>query len=116
MRMPQRKLRFDDVFNETVDEVIKNVFEDKAAKSILGHFTASNSEELDEKVKFLTDSLPKILGAGFVIIEDLILETLYLKYGRDLKRRKGYGFRNYIMELRDRTGEKPYEAQLSPVR
>jgi len=115
MRMRPRKLRFDDVFDETVDEVIKNVFEDKAAKSILGHFTGSNSEELDGKVKVLTDSLPKILGAGFVIIEDLILETLYLKYGSELKRKKGYGFRNYIMELRDQAGEKAYEAQPSLV-
>ncbi len=113
--MRRRKLRFDDVFNETVDEVIKNVFEDKAAKSILGHFTESNSEELDEKVKVLTDSLPKILGAGFVIVEDLILETLYLKCGRELKRRKGHGFRSYIMELRDGTGEKAHEAQPNPV-
>ena len=114
--MRRKTSRFDEVFEETVDEVIKNVFEDKAAKTILVYFNESNSQEFEQKVRALTGSLPKILGAGSVIIEDLILEALYLKYGLELRRRKGYGFRNYIMELRDRTGEKAYEAQLNPVR
>ncbi len=113
--MRRKTLRFDEVFDETVDEVIKNVFEDKAAKSILIYFKESDSQELNEKVRVLTESLPKILGAGSVIIEDLILEALYLKYGMELRRRKGYGFTNYIMELRDRTGKKAHEARPSLI-
>lgn len=94
---------FDDVLTKTINEVIRNVFEDETAKIIFEYLNESNSKNLDEKVRVFTNALPKILGVGSVIIEDLILETLYSKYGSELKWRKGYRFADYIIELRDQT-------------
>ena len=68
---------------------------------------------MDDTIRALADSLPKILGTGSVIIEDLILETLYSKLGCQLQWKKDCRFPDYIAELKSRTkGGKVNEAQL----
>ena len=92
--------RFNDILVETIDEVLRDTLEDEKAEIILKYFKDTSSKKVDEKLQIFTDALPKILGAGSVIIEDLILETLYSKFQLELKRKKDYTFAEYIMELR----------------
>ena len=89
--------RFNDVLVETIDEIIRNVFEDEIAKIIFRYLKTGSP--LDKKVQIFSDVLPKILGEGHIIIEDLILETLYSKYKLELKWKKDYSFTDYIMDL-----------------
>ena len=92
--------RFNDILVETIDEVLRDTLEDEKAEIILKYFKGTSSKKVDEKLQFSADALPKILAAGSVIIEDLILETLYSKFQLELKRKKDYTFAEYIMELR----------------
>ena len=65
----------------------------------------NDSKTLDEKLRILEGVLPKILEEGYVIIEDLILETLYSKYGLNSVFEKDK-FTDYIIELRKQKEEK----------
>jgi hypothetical protein len=51
--------------------------------------------------------LPKVLGSGSIIIEDLILETLYSKYNLDIVWKKDYRFADYLTNLRKQTTKEP---------
>jgi len=97
--MRQRSISFDGLLTETITEVVRNVFDDEIAEIILKYLKENTSGRLDEKVKIFADALPKILGVGSVIIEDLILETLYCKCALELQWKKGYKFTDYIMVL-----------------
>lgn len=97
---------FDDVVIQTIDEVVRNVFEDEIAETIFGYSIKGGSKKMNEKVQAFADSLPKILGTGSVIIEDLILEALYSRLGFEIKWKKDYRFPDYISELRKRTGRR----------
>jgi len=98
--------RFDDVFMETIKEVIDNIFDGETSEIIFGYLKESGSRHPDETAQVFANVLPKILGVGHVIIEDLIIETLYSKYGRKLQWKKGYGFKDYILELMNQTEER----------
>ena len=90
--MRPKKDRFEDVLRGTINEVIRDVFEDETAGVILRNLKDMDSQNAEKNVELFSDALSKILGVGSVIIEDLILETLYLKYGLELKQKKNYGF------------------------
>jgi hypothetical protein len=94
---------FDDVVMQTIDEVVRNVFEDKTAETIFRYSGEAGSENVDDRVRAFAGSLPKILGTGSVIIEDLILETLYSRLGLELQWKKDYGFTDYVIELKNWT-------------
>jgi len=97
---------FDDVVMQTIDEVVRNVFDNEIAKTIFRYSTKNGSEEVDGRVQAFADSLPKVLGTGSVIVEDLILETLHSRLGFELEWKKDYRFPDYIAELKKRTGRR----------
>ena len=97
---------FDDVVVQTIDEVVRNVFEDEIAETIFRYSRRSIPGKVDDKVQAFADSLPKVLGTGSVIIEDLILETLCSRLGFELEWKKDYRFPDYIAELKKRTGRR----------
>ena len=83
---------------DTINEVIRNIFDDDIAKTLLSYLDENNSLTIDEKLKIFEESLPKILGSGAVIIEDLILETLYSKLGIKFEQKRK-SFTECITEL-----------------
>lgn len=91
---------FNDTVMETIEEVMREVLKDDKAEIIIQYLDESSSKMLDERIEIFADALPKILNVGHVIIEDLILETLYSKYELDLVWKSDYKFTDYIMELR----------------
>ena len=97
--------RFEDIFMETIKEVICNVFDGEVSGMIFSYLKESSSRRPEDVAQVFTEVLPKILGIGHVIIEDLVIETLYSKYGRRLQWKKGYGFKDYILELKSQTEE-----------
>ena len=97
-------LSFEDTVKQTIKEIIRNVFEDdEVVESIFQYFHKTRSNAMDENAQILTDTLPKILGSGSIIIEDLILETLYSKYNLDIVWKKDYHFADYLTDLRRQT-------------
>jgi len=98
--------RVDGLLLETIGDVLKQVFGENSAKILLRHVKKSSLkwEEIPKRAQVFSDALRNILGQGGVIIEDLILETLYSKLELEFKWKKGYGFSDYIKELRSRFG------------
>ncbi len=95
---------FEDTVNATITEILRNVFEDDAVvDTLFPYFAVPHPQKLDAPRPITPDPLPKILGSGAVILEDLILETLYAKYHRHLVRKKDYRFADYLQELRTHT-------------
>lgn len=100
-------LSFDDTVIKTIEEVVRNVFEDdETVRVFFQYLKKDDSQILDEWVQVFESSLPKIFGKGYIIIEDLILETLYSKYDLDFVWKKDYKFTDYIVDLRMHKGEK----------
>jgi hypothetical protein len=101
-------LSFEDTVKQTIKEIIRKVFEDdEVVESIFQYYNKASSNENDENTQILTDTLPKILGSGSIIIEDLILETLYSKYDLDIVWKKDYSFADYLTDLRKQTTKEP---------
>jgi len=90
-------LKLEKLILETVNEVIRNVFDDEIADMLLSYLNEYNHLSIDERLRLFDETLPKILGSGAVIIEDLILETLYSKIGIKLKRRE----KNFVESVND---------------
>ena len=99
--------RVDILLLETIDDVLKQVFGERSAKTILRNMKKTYSlkrEEIPKRGQVFSDALQKTLGSGAVIIEDLIVETFYSKLELEFKWKKGYGFSDYIKELRSKFG------------
>jgi len=96
----RQKPSLDDIVTEAIAEVINNVFEDGTSKIILKFLDENESGTIDQKAKNFASALPEILGSGSVIIEDLILETLYSKLGLEFRWKEDYRFHDYVKELR----------------
>ena len=88
---------FDDLLPETIENILKQVLGEVSAKVVLQYIKKSDS--LNREV--FVDDLHKILGQGSVIIEDLILESLYSKLKLRFDEKEGYRFSDYIKELRE---------------
>ena len=92
--------RLERLIMNTINDVIREVFNDEVAKILFDNFFKNNSSvPFDQKLRAFEDSLPKILGSGAIIIEDLILETLYSRLGVKFEREEK-SFTDSIMELR----------------
>jgi hypothetical protein len=97
---------FDKIFEETIDEILRNVFEDQTSKIIMEYLEKNSAgKNTFDKANILSEVLPKILGVGSSIIEDLTVETLYTRYGETLEKRNNLAFADYIINLSKKIGE-----------
>jgi len=82
---------------------LKQVFGEEPAKIILQHAKKSAKwEENPKRVEAFAEALREILGSGSVLIENLILKSLYSKLELKFEEKKGYGFSDYVKELREK--------------
>ena len=92
--------RLERLIMNTINDVIREVFNEEVARILFDNcFKNNSSVPFDQKLRAFEDSLPKILGSGAIIIEDLILETLYSRLGVKFEREEK-SFTDSIMELR----------------
>jgi len=94
---------FSYVLVDTIQEVIRNVFDDEIAQTILKYVEEKSPDRLEERVRVFSKVLPDVLGKGAIIIEDLILETLYQKYGMKPQWKRDHRFPDYVLELSKET-------------
>ena len=102
-----KKGRRDDLLLSVVDETMRQVFGDAGVKVIydfLENNSHLNREEIAEKPEVFSAGLQRMLGSGAPVMEKLILKNLYRRLGLKFNEKKGYGFSDYIKELRKRWG------------
>ena len=56
-------LKLENLIVDTINEVIRNIFDDDIARTLLSFFDGNSFLTIDEKLKIFEDSLPKILGS-----------------------------------------------------
>jgi len=91
---------FDDLFLETSEEALRQVFGEKVAEVVLQRVLNSSRGDNPDRVQIFSDALPRILGSGAATIERLILTRLYHKFELNLEQKYGYDFIDYIEELK----------------
>ena len=81
----------------------KQIFKEDGAK-IIYEFLENHSrlklEEVADKPEVFSAGLERLMGSGAKVIEILVLKKLYRKLGLKFEEKKGYGFPDYIKELR----------------
>jgi hypothetical protein len=97
-----KSLRFDTMLSETIQDILLDVFGEKSANDILSTFEDVYSlriEEIPEKTPLFLEILKKIVGSGYITINELILETMYLRMGLTYERNKNPDFVNALNYL-----------------
>ncbi|MBS7635551.1 hypothetical protein KEJ34_08770 [Candidatus Bathyarchaeota archaeon] len=91
------------LIDETVEEVMLNVFGKRTFERILRIMREKYSlkiNKISEKPQVFSKALRRIVGDNSIIIEDLIVESLYLKIGLKSRWKRNYSFSDYITEIR----------------
>jgi len=93
----------DDLLLKILNETMREVFNEVGTK-VICDFLQNNyhlkPEEIAEKPEVFSTGLKKLLDSGASVIEKLILKNLYSKLELKIEEKKGYGFSDYIKELR----------------
>jgi hypothetical protein len=88
---------FEENLSKITFEVFDSIFGAELSSTILKNIKDFSVNGI---IEFFTETLPRILdSAGSMIIEDLVLETLYMKSGIELERKKSNTFRDYVITL-----------------
>ena len=91
---------FGDLFLETIDEVLKQVFGVEGAEIILRWVKSDPRwEKNPDKPDVFLHALRRFLGSGAAPIEKLIIKALYSKLGLKFKEKDGYDSSDYVKEL-----------------
>ncbi|MBS7648113.1 hypothetical protein KEJ17_00480 [Candidatus Bathyarchaeota archaeon] len=92
------------IISEVVEEVMLSIFGRRGFESILRVMKEKYNLDLDgipSNPQVFSKALREIIGVGSIIVEDLIVENLYMKVGLELRWRKGYRFPDYINDIKN---------------
>jgi len=104
-RICERTGSFSDLLLNAVDEALKEVFKEAGVEVIykfLGNKCHLKREEIVEKPEDFSAGLERLLGSAAPMIEKMILENLYSKLQLGYEAKEGYGFLDYLKELREK--------------
>jgi len=93
---------YDDLILKIVKEILTNIFGERTFNKILQIMERDYNlhwREIPRRSKEFSFALRQILGTGSMIIEDLIVETLYSTVGLEILQKKGLSFSDYISRL-----------------
>ena len=96
-------LILNDLILNIIENILLDIFGKKSLNSILLIMKKNYSlewKDIPNRIEVFAKALHKIIGKGSVIIENLIIENLYLKLDLTFKWKKDYKFTDYINELR----------------
>lgn len=106
----RREERINEVIIDVAEDVMRNIFGKRGLESIIRFMNERYGLDLNEmpdKPHMFSEALREIIGVGSVIIEDLIVENLYIKLGLEFRWRKGYKFPDYINEVKNHISLNP---------
>ncbi len=107
VRTVEKTVILDDLLLSVVDEMMKHVFSEVGAKVIydfLGDNSHLKREEIVEKPEVFSTALKELLKSGAPVIEKMILKNLYSRLQLEYAEKEGYGFSDYIRELKEKYG------------
>jgi len=93
----------DDLLLSVVDETLEQIFKGAGAKVIYKFMENKchlRREEIAEKPEVFSAGLERLLGSAGPVVEKMILRNLHSKLRLRFVERKGYGFSDYVKELR----------------
>jgi len=106
------KEEFKKILLQTIDENLKQIFQETATH-IIYQFLENNyslkREEIPEKLETFMEGLQEFFRSGAHVIEQSILKELYSNLGLEYKSREGCRFLDYIDDL-----ENVYQATRNP--
>lgn len=87
----------------TIRKTLHNIFGRRVITSFNKALRAHSLrwDEIPYNSRLFSEILTKIVGQGYVIIEDLILENLYGEIGLRYEFVEGYKFQDHIERIRD---------------
>jgi len=94
---------FDYLLLKTINEVLVSIFGTDGARNIWLFLKEKCNLEFDEVPERIGDferGLSELVDINSMIIEDLIIDTLYSKFDVKKKRKPNYKFTDYVTELR----------------
>ncbi len=86
-----------------VDETLTYVFKEAGAEAIYDFLEKKcqlQRNEIPLRPGVFSKSLKMLLGSAAPVIESMIVENLYLKFGLEFEKKAGYEFVDYLVELR----------------
>lgn len=96
--------RANKMISRVAKEVMLSIFGRKSLDNIIQIMRERYGLDLDEissKPRLFSEVMRKIIGVSSIIIEDLIIENLYMKVGLKIHWKKGYSFPDYINEVKN---------------
>jgi len=93
----------DDLLLSVVDETLEQVFREAGAKVIYKFMENKchlRREEIAEKPEVFSAGLEMLLGSARPVIEKMVLKNLHSKLRLRFVERKGYGFSDYVRQLK----------------
>ncbi|UCE16692.1 MAG: hypothetical protein JSV12_03565 [Candidatus Bathyarchaeota archaeon] len=100
------KDRFNELLLKVIDEELKQMFGEAAALIIYAHLEDNYSlerTEIPEKLDVFIMGLEEFLSSGAQVIQKIILKKVYLTFGCKCETKQGYGFIDYLTELKKNT-------------
>jgi len=97
----------DDLLLKVVDTTLRQVFKEAGIKAIYDFFENNSNlklEEVGEKPEVFSAGLEKLMVSAAQVIENLILKSLYRRLGLKFVEKEGYGFSDYVKELKEEGG------------
>jgi len=97
------KDNFNKLLLKVIDDEMKQMFGEAATSIIFNHLEENYSLEraaIPEKLDVFIVGLEEFLSSGAQVIEKIILKKVYLTFGIRCKTKEGYGFIDYVTELK----------------
>lgn len=95
--------KLNEVILKTINDVLLDIFGNKSVERmmlVMDEVYSLKWDEIPEKTEVFEVALRDLLSKGHMIIEDLILENLYPKFGVPFKLKSGYHFSDYMEDLK----------------
>jgi len=99
--MPRKQDEFEKLFMEAVDEGLKSLGE-SVRQMIFYHLENTYSvkrQDIPKKPKAFAEGLEKIFGVGALVLEKIIVKTLYSKLGLKYEDKKDFVFIDYLKDF-----------------
>jgi hypothetical protein len=100
--MQEEGKEFEELFIEAVDEALKTLGENgrQTVFFLLEKSYSLKRQEIPRKPETFAAELEKIFGAGALVLQKLVLESLYPKLGLKYEDKRDYTFADYLNKVK----------------
>ena len=98
-------LRLNDLLLNAIDETLEQVFKEEGAEVIYSFVENKchlKRDEISERLEEFSAGLQELLGSAAPLMENMIVKSLCARVGLEFEEREGFGFADYVKELREK--------------